>query len=156
MYKGEVALDSEGWFEGLVHTPGVEDKEYFVCGVFHPGKAIVIYKFSSKESGISPMTFVGETAEYGFTGENRTCCFQILTQEDTLEDAMVIDLRVVEWKSQMGKLNHSFYDDCYQNRQETSRRCLENYRREFAKYSKENGGVVSVEEDRRYVIEPVE
>lgn len=68
MWEGQILLQGDGWFEGIVVDPNSSYKEdRFVFGVYHPDKIIELFKFAPF-SVSAPLLFHGEREAKGYEG----------------------------------------------------------------------------------------
>lgn len=68
-WEGQILLEEDGWFEGIVNDPYSQYKGYrFIFGIYHPEKVIELYKYAPEEIS-KPLKFHGDRDAKGYDGE---------------------------------------------------------------------------------------
>lgn len=69
MWEGQVLLEEDGWFEGIVNDPYSQyTGDRFIFGVYHPEKVIELYKYAPEDIS-NPLKFHGDRDAKGYDGE---------------------------------------------------------------------------------------
>ena len=72
MWEGQILLQDDGWFEGIVVDPNSSYKEdRFIFGVYHPEKVVELFKFTPI-SVSAPFVFHGKRDAKGYDGQFET------------------------------------------------------------------------------------
>lgn len=73
MWKGQILLSKDGWFEGIAVNPNSYNykEDRFIFGIYYPDKIIELFKISPK--GVSsPFVYHGRRDAKGYVGEVET------------------------------------------------------------------------------------
>ncbi len=69
MWKGQILLEDDGWFEGIVVDPNSSYKEdRFIFGVYYPEKVIELFKSTPRDIS-NPFVFHGKKNTEGYDGQ---------------------------------------------------------------------------------------
>ena len=149
MWKGQLLLEEDGWFEGIVNdavSQFAEDKMIF--GIYHPGKIIELFKVSSVNKS-DPFIFRetmdaksndGQFSTIGIFGEELCGVSHIIMQDvDSLNqnDYLKISQRNIESEKEdllkridNFKKNNGFeklYENTFKRRKQLSKIVLRDY-----------------------------
>ena len=139
MDEGQILVQEDGWFEGIVRNPNSTYKEdRFVFGAFHEGKVIFLNKFTPIEES-TPLIFNGEFTGEDYRGEldylslagNYRCGNMQMTAreiEHNLEHQnQELMVRLEDFKNKMNKVFNDMYQNMLAVRTEFSKEVLEMY-----------------------------
>ena len=139
MWKGQILLEDDGWFEGIVVDPNSSYKEdRFIFGVYYPVKVIELYKFTPL-SVSAPFVFHGRRDAKGYDGNFETIGLfgpspcgvsHIITQARDNSDTEIAELeaRIQRYKSSiMDDTCKEFYDNSIAMRNSMCKIILRNY-----------------------------
>lgn len=148
MYEGQILLDEDGWFEGIVNNPYSDYKlDRFVFGAFFEGKIIFLNKLTPLEES-TPLIFNGEfNGEYycgefdylALTGNYRCGNMQMATREveHNLENQnQELVAKIENFKKDMNKFFTEMYQNMLAAKKEFTEEVLEMY---DERKSKESG-----------------
>lgn len=163
MWEGQILLQDDGWFEGVVVDPNssyTEDR--FVFGVYYPEKVLELYKFTPLKVS-TPFVFHGKRDAKGYDGYFETIgCLgtmpcgasHIITQYAEVarghidKEAKALEMKIKRYKgSIMDEAGKEFYDNAIARRKTFTQSTLRNY----------NGQAFTQEEinELREIFEPV-
>ncbi len=72
MFEGQILLQDDGWFEGIVVNPNIPHKEdAFIFGFYYPEKIIKLFKFTPLSISY-PFIFYGKKDSNGYEGKFET------------------------------------------------------------------------------------
>ncbi len=139
IWEGQILLEEDGWFEGLVVDPFSEYKlDRFIFGIFHEGKAIFLNKLTSIEIS-APLIFngtfngedyTGEFDSFGLSGNFRAGNTKMMTKEieQNLEvQEKELETRLENYKGTMSKVFKDIYNTMLSLRTEASEDVLKKY-----------------------------
>lgn len=143
MWEGQILLQDDGWFEGIVVDPNssyTEDR--FIFGVYYPGKVVELYKFIPLNVS-APFMFHGIRGAKGYEGQFETIGLfgttpcgnsYIVTQyaeiarKNVDEEAKVLEIKIQRYKSSiMDETGKEFYDNSIAMRKTLTQSVLRNY-----------------------------
>ena len=143
MWEGQILLQDDGWFEGIVVDPSssyTEDR--FIFGVYYPGKVVELFKFTPL-SVSAPFVFHGRRDAKGYEGQFETIGLfgtmpcgtsHIITQYAEVargnvdEEAKVLEAKIQRYKSSIiDKSGQEFYDNTIAIRKTMTQSVFRNY-----------------------------
>jgi hypothetical protein len=155
MWTGQLLLEEDGWFEGLVVNPYSSYQEHrFIFGVYYPAKRIELYKCAP--IGVSsPLVFHGKRDAKGYDGPFEAIGIlegsipsgisHIITQyvepvRDSVEEETIsLENQIQDYKERrMDAINQEFYDTKVAMRKQLCETILRNMEKGIF-YSTEQG-----------------
>lgn len=147
MYEGQILLDEDGWFEGIVNNPYSDYKlDRFVFGAYFEGKVIFLNKLTPLE-GSTPFIFSGDYNDgyywgefdyLGLAGNYRCGNMQMASREvehnlESQKQELVVKLE--NFKKGMNKYFAEMYQNMLAVRKEFTEEVLEMYNERKSKES---------------------
>ena len=143
MWEGQILLQDDGWFEGIVVDPNSSYKEdRFIFGVYYPEKIIELFKLTPHDIS-NPFVFHGKRGTKGYDGQFEIIglfgstpngnCHIITRYAETVKQGMDEESQKLEAKIQrykdniMDETGKDFYENTIAMRKTMVESVLRNY-----------------------------